>query len=149
MIRATLDTNVLASSAIARAGSIADLFSRWRANDFELVVSDHIVSELARVLYKPYFAARLDVQDRAAFLALVAGDATVVAIVEPIPDVVSDPADNLVLATALSVGVPYLVSGDREMQRLAAFQGIRILSPAEFLAILDAEPILSEEDEPS
>jgi len=123
VIRATLDTNVLASSAIARVGGIAVLFSRWRADQFELVVSDHIVSERARVLHKPYFAARLDVQDRAEFLALVAGDATVVAVAEPIPDVVSDPADNLVLATALSAGVPYLVSGDRELQRLAAYPG--------------------------
>ena len=59
MIHATLDTNILASSAIARTGTIAALFNHWRSGDFELVVSGHILEELERALRKPYFAARL------------------------------------------------------------------------------------------
>jgi predicted nucleic acid-binding protein len=60
VIRATLDTNILASGAIARTGTIAVLFNQWRSGDFDLVVSDHILQELDRALRKPYFAARLD-----------------------------------------------------------------------------------------
>lgn len=139
MIRATLDTNILASSAVARAGSIAVLFNRWRSGDYELIVSGHILGELEWVLHKPYFVVRLDERDRTEFLARLSRVATIVDIVEPIPDVVSDPADNLVLATALSAGVPYLVSGDRELQRLGAYQGTTILSPSQVLAVLDTE----------
>jgi predicted nucleic acid-binding protein len=88
-------------------------------------------------LERPYFTQSLVEQDRAAFLALVSGVATIVEITAPVPDAVSDPADNLVLATALSARVPYLVSGDRELQRLDEYRGLIVLSPAAFLADLD------------
>ena len=67
MTRATLDTNILASSAIARTGTIATLFNHWRSGDFELVVSDHILEELERALRKPYFAAWLANQTEMTF----------------------------------------------------------------------------------
>lgn len=139
MIRATLDTNVLASSAIARTGSIAVLFNHCRAGHYELAISEHIIGELAGVLTKPYFAAHLGEGDRAAFLTLVSTDAVIFEITEAVPDVVSDPEDNLVLATAASANVQYLVSGDRELQRLGAYLGITILSPSAFLAVLGTE----------
>jgi hypothetical protein len=44
-----------------------------------------------------------------------------------------------VLATARSAGASYVVSGDRELQRLSEFQGIRIISARQFLDVLDAE----------
>ncbi|MGH2615822.1 MAG: putative toxin-antitoxin system toxin component, PIN family [Thermomicrobiales bacterium] len=134
-----MDTNILASSAIARAGSVADLFNRWRSGHYELAISGHIIGELAGVLAKPYFAARLGEWERAAFLGLVSTVATNVDITVAIPNVVSDPADNIVLATAESANARYLVSGDRELQRLGAYRGIRILSPSDFLALLDTE----------
>jgi uncharacterized protein len=136
MTRATLDTNILASSAIARTGTIAALFNHWRSGDFELVVSDHILEELERALRKPYFAARLDKPDRDDFLALVIEFATVAEIAEPVPDVVPDLPDNLILATALGGRAQYPVSGDRALRQLRQFHGVRILSAVEFLAVI-------------
>jgi predicted nucleic acid-binding protein len=46
--------------------------------------------------------------------------ATIVAIMKPIPTVMSDRADNMVLATAMAADTPFLVSGDRELQELGA-----------------------------
>src|SRR5918994_565143 len=127
MIHATLDTHILASSAIARTGTIAALFNHWRSGDFELVASSHILEELERALRKPYFAARLDKPDREDFLALVFEFATFVEIAEPVAEVLSDVPDNLILATALGGGARYLVSGDRALRRLGQFQGVQIL----------------------
>jgi len=123
VIRATLDTNTLASGVIAHDGPIAVLFDRWRAGEFEIAVSDHILEELERTLRKPYFAARLSSSDRDEFLSLLVELAAVVEIAGPIPTDARTLPDNLILATARSAGASYVVSGDRELQRLGEFQG--------------------------
>jgi predicted nucleic acid-binding protein len=53
--------------------------------------------------------------------------------------VLPDRADNVVLATAIGAGTPYVVSGDREMQNLGTYRDVRILSPREFLAVVSAQ----------
>jgi putative PIN family toxin of toxin-antitoxin system len=139
VIRATLDTNILASGAIARKGTIAKLFNHWRSSDFELVVSEHILVELERALRKPYFAARLDQPDREDFVSLILDFATVVKLSDPIPTALPDVPDNLILATALSGGASHLVSGDRALQRLDQFQDVQILSAHQFLIVIAGE----------
>lgn len=59
MIRAVLDTNVLAPAANASQGAVAAIMDAWRAGAFTLVISPPIGAELVRTLQKPYFARRL------------------------------------------------------------------------------------------
>jgi predicted nucleic acid-binding protein len=54
--------------------------------------------------------------------------------VEAIPD---DPADDLVLACALEGHADVIVSGDHHLLDLKSYQGIDIVSPAEFLKMLE------------
>jgi uncharacterized protein len=139
VIRATLDTNILASSAIARKGTIAKLFNRWRSSQFELIVSEHILVELERALRKRYFASRLARPDREDFVSLILEFATVVEISNPVPTALPDVPDNVILATALSGGASHLVSGDRALQRLGQFQDVQILSAHQFLILIEGE----------
>jgi putative PIN family toxin of toxin-antitoxin system len=133
LIRVTVDTNTLASAAVARRGAVATLAEAWRRGAIEIAISSHILIELERALRKPYFAARLSDYDRQVFLSLLLDSATVVEIDEPIPTVLSDDGDNLVLATALSAKASHIVSGDRELQLLSGFHGIKILSARVFV----------------
>ena len=139
MIRATVDTNTLASGSVAATGPIAALVDAWRRGRLDVAVSPHILAELERALRKPYFARRLDPQMREEFLALVREATTVVPITPPVPDAVSSRADNLVLATAESAGATHVVTGDAELRRLGSFRGIAILSAREFLEVLERE----------
>ena len=139
MIRATLDTNTLASGALAQPGTITSIMAAWRRGVLEIVISDHILEELARTLRKPYFAARLKERDRGDYLKTLLEFAAIVEITAPIPSVLSDRGDNLVLATALSAGVSYVVTGDRELQALGEFEGVRILSARELLALIQED----------
>ena len=43
------------------------------------------------------------------------------------------------LAVAVGAGVDYLVTGDRQLRRLGSYQGVRILSPREFLDVVASE----------
>ena len=44
-----------------------------------------------------------------------------------------DESDNRVLEAAVSAEVDYIVSGDEHLLTLGSFQGIPILTPAEFV----------------
>jgi predicted nucleic acid-binding protein len=89
--------------------------------------------ELARTLHKPYFLARLDASGRRTFFTLLLENATLVQVTKPVPTILQDKADNLVLATALIAHMPYIITGDRELQRLDTFRGVSIVSAREFL----------------
>jgi putative PIN family toxin of toxin-antitoxin system len=136
VIRATLDTNTLASGALARTGTIAQAIGAWRRELLDIVMSEHILRELERALHKPYFTARLAEPDREEFLSLLRRFGTVVNIEGPIPTVCATTADNLVLATVLTAGTSSLVSSDRELQELTEFQGVRVVSARQMLDIL-------------
>ena len=45
--------------------------------------------------------------------------------------------DDLVLATAVSAKVDYLVSGDKTLQCVRAYEGVTIVSPREFRDIIE------------
>lgn len=47
-----------------------------------------------------------------------------------------DESDNRILECAVAAKAEIIVSGDRHLRDLGEFRGIRILSPAEFLATL-------------
>jgi putative PIN family toxin of toxin-antitoxin system len=137
--RAVFDTNTLAFGAVAIAGPVAVLIDAWQHGYVEVILSSHILSELETALSKPYFMSRLDTQSRAAFLTLARTTTTVVAITAAVPNVALTRADNLVLATADSGGASFLVTGDRELQRLERYKSVAILSPRQFLDLLNLE----------
>jgi putative PIN family toxin of toxin-antitoxin system len=139
--RVVFDTNVLASGAIAVTGPVASVIDAWRRGEVQVVVSSHILGELDRTLSNAYFVTRLDANRRDAFLTLARSTTTVVAITTPIPDVASTQDDNLVLATAESAGVPYLVTGDAELLRIGQYRGILILSPRQLHDLLEIETL--------
>ncbi len=61
MIGAALDANVLASGFAGSqqpTSTPGEIIRRWQQGTFRLVVSDHLLEEMARTLTKPYFRRR-------------------------------------------------------------------------------------------
>lgn len=136
MIAAVLDTNVLVSGFLSGASTPGVLVQAWRADRFRLVTSLAILAEVERTLQKPYFRERMsDDQVRRASV-LLRTDSFLVPNVEPLAGVATHPEDDAILATAVSGAADYLVTGDRQVQGLGSVQGISIISPAIFRAIL-------------
>jgi predicted nucleic acid-binding protein len=50
--------------------------------------------------------------------------------------ITSAPDDNLLFSSALSGHVEFIISGDAKVQVVKEYQGIRVLSPLVFLALL-------------
>lgn len=99
MARVVLDANVLASGFTSHAPSTPPVraLDGWRARLFTLVVSDHIIAEVARTFAKPYFASRITAEDAAADLLLLRREAelvTITAHVSAVGRIISSPATN-------------------------------------------------------
>lgn len=140
-MRVVLDTNTLASGLLGHSGSPASrLIDAWRDAAFTLVVSADILAELAGVLAKPYFATRLDPNDVIAFLDLLATTSSVVVVKGSVVGVAGHPEDDRILECALVGQAVYLVTGDKELQALRAFQGVEIVTPRRFVEVLEAAP---------
>lgn len=107
-------------------------------------MSDHILDELARTLRKPYFAVHFTPGqiERAWRTFRKRGDWTLA--IAAVTGVASHPEDDVVLAIAVSAAADYLVTGDRQLQRLSSYQGVKIVSPRDFLTLLEQ---LEQDDE--
>jgi putative PIN family toxin of toxin-antitoxin system len=137
--RITLDANVLAPGVTSQGGASVQILKAWHAGAFELVLSDHLLQEVARALTDPYFAARLAPGEVAAFVARLRTVATVTELTIPVRGVATHSEDDLVLSTVLSGDASILCTRDKQLLKLRSHQSVSILSPGELLALLESE----------
>jgi uncharacterized protein len=141
VIRATLDTNVLVSGLAGLevpASTPGAIVWHWLNDTFELVISAGILAELERTLTKPYYRSRRSPAQIEAAVRLIVSKATIVVPTITISGVTTHPEDDLVLAVAASARVDFLVTGDKPLQGLGAYQSVRVVSPRAFLDLLEA-----------
>lgn len=139
MIVAVIDTNVLASGIAGFPWSQSPatrLLLAFLANRFTLIVSADILVELRRTLRKPYFARRISQADAEQAVRRLEQLAIYTLHTVEVHGVATHPEDDLVVAAALSASAEYLVTGDKGLQSRGAYQGVRILTPAQFAAFL-------------
>lgn len=102
-------------------------------------MSDHLLAEFERTLEEPYFAHYLTPSQRAADIALICAEAIHTPITAHVHGVATHPEDDLTLATTVSARAGYLVTGDQQLRRRGIYQGVRTVSPPEFLEDLADE----------
>lgn len=137
-VRAVIDTNVLLSGLLWH-GTPHRLVERIRTGALTLVSSPALLAELAEVIGCAKFQVILARSDTNAeqMLAQVRQLAEIVD-PPPLPTPVNrDPDDDVVVALAVAAQADLIVSGDDDLLVLGAYAGIRILSPADALAIID------------
>lgn len=110
-----------------------------RARQVTLISSVPMLGELTGVLGRPKFEAKL----RASLLgvdALVDGYAAMTLLVrpEPLPRVAPDPDDDVVIGTALAGQADAIVTGDKALLSVGAYQGVRLLTVNDAVALIGA-----------
>ena len=140
MPRTVLDSSVLVSAFVTPHGQVAQLLRDPARSRYRLCLSDIILAETAETLLKKpslrhsYAYADKDVLDYVRWLIT---HAEMVGEVPDIRAVPGDPKDDPIVATAVAANAAYLVTSDKaHLLPLAEYQGIRIVSPREFVELL-------------
>jgi len=142
MIRSVLDTNVLVSAVIKKGGKPYRIIYQALVR-FEWLTCDFILNELIEVLKRKHIQTKYE--DRVTpkgcdrFLEMARTIATVVEVKTAVSVVAEDSKDNPVLACAKDGLANYVVTSDPHLLRLEAFEGVKIVTPAQFLEILEGE----------
>ena len=122
-----LDTNVIASATATR-GLCADVL-RTVIEFHDLVVSEHLIGELRRVLRDNFGASSEIIAD---VVWLLQQD-TIAAEALPLSDLpLKDPADIAIVSSALNGGADILVTGDKDVLALKRVGALLILTPRQF-----------------
>ena len=128
--RVVLDTNILVSAQVLKVNPAA-IVGLAQADKIKAVSSDPLLAELYDVLAKKFLypKLRLDLldSDLRGFLQIVQPAQTL--------RVVDDEPDNRVLEAAVAGGCDYVVTGDKLLLKLEAYQEIKILSADQFLKL--------------
>lgn len=144
MMETTLDTNALASGFVGfevLASVPGELIRRWYRGEFGLVISRYIIDELQRTFGKTYFRGKLTPGQMRRADDLLRSRGRLTSLTVPVSGVATHPEDDLILATALSGGATYVVTGDRPFQSVGSYRGVAIVSPRTFLSLLEAEAV--------
>lgn len=130
MIKVVADTNVFIS-AILFGGMPEEIRRLAREGKIELLVSEIMIAEITGILRSKFnwsdWQISEAVKDITTYTTLITPTLTLSVIKE-------DEPDNRVLECASEGRAQFIVSGDEHhVQPLREFQGIQILSPAQFL----------------
>ena len=140
MTRTVVDTNTLVSALIKPRGRLGQLLQHLKDGDFIFLYSRTTLDELADVLNRPrmrhkYGLSEADIQTVIGLILLRGESVTPVKRLQ----VCRDPKDNRFLEAALAGRADVIVSGDQDLLVLHPFEGIPIVKPAEFLAMLEVD----------
>jgi len=142
MLRVVLDTNIIVSSVLSKAGIPAQVMDAWREMGFALVISPAIVAEVRATLNYPrirkkYALTDGEIDELTQLFELHA------LWVESETDVsgsrLVDDKDQMFLAAAIEAKVDLIVSGDHHLLELRTYAGIPIITVREFLERLATE----------
>jgi putative PIN family toxin of toxin-antitoxin system len=141
VIRAVLDSNIIISALLLQGSVPARVLAAAYALVFECFASDAILSEVLRAFDRDRVRRKypLDADDIGRLRRFLESDTVRTPITADVLGVATHPEDDLILATAVSAQADYLVTGDRHLLALGMFHGVQIVSPREFLTILDLE----------
>jgi len=136
--KVVLDTNVLVS-ALHFGGKPRALvgYAHGRTTKrYDLFISPFILSELSRILSEKLFWSVPRIE-RATQILVKWGD-----VVSPRKSISAipperDDSDNRILECAVKAKADLIVSGDSDLLDLKEYEGIKIMTPAQFLRILE------------
>lgn len=142
MISATLDVNILVSATIMPRGIPQQILVAWRAKQFQVVTSDHIITQAMLKLRSDRVGKRYGIttSDIRTLLDSLRYDALVVQ-VRPgdIQNITGDPEDDAVLATARLGRADFLVTGDEGLLACSPHEGVQIVRPRAFLDVISRQ----------
>ncbi len=139
MLKIVIDTNVFVSATITEKGKPAQILKVWREKKLEVIISPEILKEIGQVVFrhkikKISFWTEKEryqfIEDLARICILTPGSLK-------LKQAAKHTQDHKFLVAAIEGKADYIVSGDRHLRDLGAYEGMKIVSASEFLQILE------------
>jgi uncharacterized protein len=130
VIRAVIDTNVVVSGLLVRAGNEALILLAIHQGLVRPCFSEEILDEYAGVLARPKFAFPAD--EIAALLAMFRGQGELI-VPKTVTAVSVDPGDTKFLQCAETAQADYLVTGNRRHFPESSYGVTRVVNAGELL----------------
>jgi uncharacterized protein len=140
MPNVVVDTTVLISGFLTPEGVSADLLERAQAGAFTLCLSREIIEELrSRLLHRRRIRKNYQYTDERVHQHCrdLEAAARLITALPEVRVVARDPNDDMIVACALKAGADYIVTRDKDLLSLGAHEGIRIVTPRQFLDLLE------------
>ena len=133
-LKVVLDTNIYIS-AILFGGNPGRIRKLSKEKKLEILISEAIIAEVAEVLRKKFNWKSWQISQ---IIDEIRETATLIIPNQTLSMTKKDEDDNRILECAVEGKVQYIVSGDKQhLLPLKEYQGVKILSPAEFLIEMD------------
>ena len=129
-MKIVLDTNVLVAGLLSPFGPCAEIVRMVSSGDLTLYFDSRILSEYSEVLRRSKF--RFQIDKVVALLDHIEHRGHIVAS-SPLLNVLPDPGDQAFLEVAVAGKAVCLVTGNRTHFPPRQCQGIKVLSPSDFL----------------
>lgn len=134
MLRVVVDTNVVVSAALF-ADSTPARCARHILRHGRMIVSEDILEEYIEVLSRPRLRRYIEEDLRDSLLESIAINSDLIEPGNP-ARLCRDPRDDKFLAAAIQGNASCLLTGDSDLLELNGIQGLQILDPATFLAVV-------------
>jgi len=132
-LKVVLDTNIYIS-AILFGGNPERIRKLSKEKELEILISEAIIAEIAEVLRKKFNWESWQISQ---IIDEIRESATLIIPSQTLSITKGDEDDNRILECAVEGKVQYIVSGDKQhLLPLKEYQGVKILSPSEFLILL-------------
>lgn len=135
-LRVVLDTNLLVSYLLTKGKTMTRIIDYWENGDIVAIVSPPIIEELVEVVQRPRLKQHMAV-DPQVVIDLILSDAIQTRGDLSFPGASRDPKDDKFLACAVEGEAAYLVSSDEDLLSLKHFQSVSIVSPADFVHLIE------------
>lgn len=137
MYRLVVDTNVIVSASIRIGKPYQLLLEILFGGKCTLVMSNEIISEIREVLGKPKLC--LGENDINGVVLPLESLSDIIETKSKLRVVKEDHDDDIFVDAAFDGRADYIVSGDRHLLNLKEYRGIRVVTAAEMLGILQSD----------
>lgn len=133
-MRVVMDTNVFVSSFFG--GNPRRVIDLWRDGKITLCLSGPILDEYVAVLRRIGLAGGTELEE----LLSLFGQGHGILFTARTPElkvVEGDPEDDKFIECAVALKADVVVTGDKALERIGSYMGVKILSPRDFLKLHD------------
>ncbi len=133
-MRVVLDTNVFVSGIFWEGNFCSKIINKWKNKDFELVSSIEILEEFVKTLKN--FKIQMPGNMIEEWRRLIIKNSIIVEPTIKLSIIKNDPNDNKFLEAGISGKADFIISQDKHLLKLKAYDMIKIISPEKFLLLI-------------